>query len=173
MIEHWLIERMLALFAGEQRTISESGAVDYGFLDISLDFFKTYVDKFHHGKEEDILFRELASKPLSPEDRKMLNELLEEHGRTRMAVEKLESARRQQVDKKLAITEITKRMETLIKWYPVHIEKEDQHFFISTMNYLSPEEQAAMLEKSREFDRGFTQQRFVEIIKDLEAALPA
>ncbi len=169
-MEHRLIERMLALLALEHRRIGESKNIDYEFLDVSIDFLKTYVDKYHHGKEEDILFRDLATKPLSPEDKKMLNELIEEHDRTRKAVEKLESARRQQVDKKIAITEITKHMETLIKWYPVHIEKEDKHFFISAMNYLSAEEQAAMLEKLREFDRSFTQQRFVGIIKDFEAA---
>ncbi len=170
MIEHRLIDRMLALLALEHRKIVESQNVDYEFLDASIDFLKTYIDKFHHGKEEDILFRELAAKPLSPEDRKMMNELIEEHDRTRKAIERLEGARRQQVDKKLAVTEITKHMETLIKWYPIHIEKEDKHFFISAMNYLSAEEQAAMLEKSREFDRSFMQQRFVGIIKELEAA---
>lgn len=170
MIEHRLIDRMLALLALDHRRIIETENIDYEFLDISINFLKTYVDKFHHGKEEDILFRELSEKPLSPEDRKMLNELIEEHGRTRKVVERLDSARRQQVDKKLAIAEITSYMETLIKWYPVHIEKEDKHFFISSMNYLSEQEQAAMLERSQEFDRNFTQRRFVGIIMALEAA---
>ncbi len=91
MIEHRLIDRMLALLALEHRRIVESENIDYGFLDVSIDFLKTYVDKYHHGKEEDILFRELDEKPLSPEDRKMLNELIEEHGRTRKAVRRLES----------------------------------------------------------------------------------
>ncbi len=170
MIEHRLIERMLALLTLEHHRIVESKNIDYEFLDASIDFLKTYVDKYHHGKEEDILFKELSEKPLSLEDRKMLNELIEEHGRTRKAVERLENARRQQVDKKIAITEISKHMETLTKWYPVHIEKEDKHFFVSSMNYLSEQEQAAMLEKSREFDRSFTQHRFVGIITELETA---
>ncbi len=170
MIEHRLVDRMLALLTREHRRTVETGNVDYEFLDASILFLRTYVDKFHHGKEEDILFKELAEKPLSPEDRNMLNELIEEHGRTRKAVERLEGARRQQVDKKLAITEITKQMETLTKWYPVHIEKEDRHFFVSSMNYLSEQEQAAMLEKSREFDRSFTQNQFVGIVTELEAA---
>jgi hemerythrin-like domain-containing protein len=170
MIEHRLIDRMLALLALEHRSIVETENIDYEFLDISINFLKTYVDKFHHGKEEDILFRELAEKSLSPEDRKMLNELIEEHGRTRKAVEKLESVRRQQVGKKLARTEITKHIETLIKWYPVHIEKEDKHFFVSSMNYLSEQEQTAMLEKSMEFDKNFIQKRFSGIIKELEAS---
>ncbi len=170
MIEHRLIERMLALLTREHRRIIETGNVDYEFLDASILFLKTFVDKLHHEKEENILFKELAEKPLSQEDRKMLNELIEEHRRTRKAVERLEGARRQQVDKKLAIMEITNQMETLTKWYPVHIEKEDRHFFVSSMNYLSEQEQTAMLEKSREFDRSFTQNQFVGIITELEAA---
>ncbi len=167
MIEHRLMERMLALFAGEQRRISASGAVDYGFLDSSLDFFKTYVDEFHHGKEEKILFKELAAKPLSPEDGKMLNELLEEHDRMRHATERLLDIRKQQPGT-VQFAEMTKHMETLIKWSPVHIEKEDKHFFISAMNYLSTEEQASILAKLSEFDRSFTQQRYMGIIKELE-----
>ena len=170
MIEHRLIDRMLALLAHEHRKIKETGNIDYEFLDVSINFLKTYVDRFHHGKEEDILFRELAEKRLSPEDLKMLNELIEEHGRTRKAVERLESARRQQSDKEISIMEITKLLETLINWYHRHIEKEDKHFFMSSMNYLNEQEQAEMLEKSREFDRNFTQEQFEGIINELEAA---
>ncbi len=167
MIEHRLIERMLALFAHEQRRMSDTGTVDHGFLVLSLDFFRTYVDKFHHGKEEDILFKELAAKPLSPEDRKMLNELIEEHDRTRQVIEQLFDIR-SQLPRSLPMVELTKHMGTLIKWYPVHIEKEDKHFFISAMNYLNADEQASMLAKMREFDINFTQQRYMEIIKELE-----
>ncbi len=167
MIEHRLIERMLALFADEKHRISDAGTVDDRFLDISLDFFRTYVDKFHHGKEEDILFKEISEKPLTPGDRKMLEELIEEHGRTRHFVERLLDIRRQQPGT-VSLSELTKHMETLIKWYPVHIEKEDRHFFVSAMNYLSEEEQASMQEKSNEFDRSFTQQRYLTIVKELE-----
>jgi len=169
MIEHMLIDRMITLLAQEHHRIIETGNIDYAFLDIGIHFFKTYVDKFHHGKEEAILFRELDEKPLSPKDRQILNELIEEHGRARKAVDGLEIARRQQNDKKLVITEITKHMGNLVKWYPVHMEKENKHFFIPSMNYLNEQEQVAMLEKSREFDRSFTQHRFVGIIMELEA----
>ena len=61
-------------------------------------------------------------------------------------------------------------LETLINWYHRHIEKEDKHFFMSSMNYLNEQEQAEMLEKSREFDRNFTQEQFEGIINELEAA---
>jgi hemerythrin-like domain-containing protein len=170
MIEHRLIERMLALLAGEHRKIIETGNVDYDFLGTCINFLKIYVDKFHHGKEEDILFRDLAKKMLSTEDRIILSELIQEHGRSRKVVEMLESTEKQQHDKKLGIAEITKHIETLTMWYHAHIEKEDKHFFVSSMSYLSEQEQAAMLEKLKEFDRNFTQQRFEGIIKALEAA---
>ncbi len=170
MIEHRLIERTLALFAGERRKIVETGTIDYDLFDSGLDFFRTYMDKFHHGKEEEILFRELAPKPLSPEDRKLLNELLEEHVRMRRAAEQLADARKQQVERSAPMTDITRHMDILIKGYPVHIEKEDKHFFVSSMNYLSAPEQASMLEKIREFDRNFTQQRYIGIIRGLEAS---
>ena len=62
-----------------------------------------------------------------------------------------------------------KHMETLIKWYPIHIEKEDKDFFISSLDYLNEEEQSAMLKKSKEFDMDFTQLRYAEIVKELES----
>ncbi len=167
MIEHRLIERMLALFADGQRRMSDTGTADHGFLGISLDFFRTYVDKFHHGKEENILFKELAAKPLSSEDRNMLNGLIEDHGRMRHAVERLTDIAAVQ-DGAASTAAIAEHMETLIKGYPAHIEKEDRHFFISGMNYLNADEQASMLEKMGEFDRNFTQQRYLAIVRELE-----
>ena len=34
-------------------------------LYVSIDFIRTYTDLAHHGKEEDILFRELSKKDLA------------------------------------------------------------------------------------------------------------
>ncbi len=38
-----------------------------------------YADRTHHGKEQDILFRDLEKKELSPNHTKIMGELLEEH----------------------------------------------------------------------------------------------
>ena len=40
MIEHRLIDRMLALLAMEHRSIVETKNIDYEFLDISINFLK-------------------------------------------------------------------------------------------------------------------------------------
>jgi hemerythrin-like domain-containing protein len=146
--------------------MKETGAVDYGFLDSCLDFFRIYVDANHHGKEEEILFKDLATKPLSSEDRAMLSGLIDDHVRLRKATEQLRVARNQPGPSGTA--EMTKHMDTLITGYPVHIEKEDKHFFPAAMTYLSEEEQATMLQRMNDFDRTFTQQRYIRIVRELE-----
>ncbi|MGD9676204.1 MAG: hemerythrin domain-containing protein, partial [Candidatus Bipolaricaulia bacterium] len=65
MIEHRLIERMIALVSHAVAGIQSSGEVDPLFVDLAVDFIRTYADRTHHGKEEDILFRNLDRKGLS------------------------------------------------------------------------------------------------------------
>ena len=79
MREHRLIERMLSVFEGETRKMTEKGKVDPLFIDTAVDFIRTYADRTHHGKEEDILFRDLMKKRLSPEHTRIMEELVAEH----------------------------------------------------------------------------------------------
>ena len=57
MWEHRLIERMVKLLKKELIKIKEIDKVDTNFILIVVDFFRTYADRTHHGKEEDILFK--------------------------------------------------------------------------------------------------------------------
>ena len=66
MREHRLIERMVALMRAETEKISRTGEARPDFITSAVDFFRTYADRTHHGKEEDILFRDLAKKPFHP-----------------------------------------------------------------------------------------------------------
>jgi len=56
-----------------------------------------YADRTHHGKEEDILFRDLEKKELSPNHTKIMDELVEEHIWARNTVGKLVVAKKQYV----------------------------------------------------------------------------
>ena len=74
MIEHRLIERMFTLMQREWQRITENMAVDPEFhfvdpvfIDTAVDFIRTYADRCHHGKEEEILFAALQKKELAPE----------------------------------------------------------------------------------------------------------
>ena len=100
MIEHRLIERLLHLMAREFTRIKanmevdpEFAFVDPVFIDTAVDFIRTYADRCHHGKEEDILFKALAEKNLSPEHRQIMEELIQEHAWAREATASLVKAK--------------------------------------------------------------------------------
>jgi hemerythrin-like domain-containing protein len=67
MWEHRLIEKMLHIFNREIQRISELNKINTIFIESAVDFFRTYADRTHRGKEEDSLFRDLVKKNLSPE----------------------------------------------------------------------------------------------------------
>ena len=70
MIEHRLIERMVAIIKRTLSQIEKEKKIDPVFIDTTVDFIRIYADRTHHGKEEDILFRDLNVKESSEEDRR-------------------------------------------------------------------------------------------------------
>lgn len=167
--EHRLIERMISLMDRELQKIRTSGTADAAFIAKAADFLRTYADRCHHGKEEDILFRELAKKKLSPEHKKIMEELIREHVLGRGNVGKLIEANTSfRAGDKEALSGIISNLEILVKFYPVHIEKEDKRFFIPCMDYFSGKEKEAMLEEFREFDRKLIHDKYLKVVEELE-----
>lgn len=169
MIEHRLIERMSTLINRRGFVIDQSAGPDLRFIDATVDFFKTYADRCHHGKEEDILFRDLAGKTLSKEHAKIMQELIQEHIFGRKTVGKLVAAKDQYVHgKKEALETITAVLKELVEFYPKHIEKEDKHFFLPCMDYFTKKEQDAMLAAFREFDRKLIHEKYNKLVEEFE-----
>ncbi len=79
MIEHRLIERMLELIKTEAARIRQTKEINPVFIDNAVDFVRVYADRTHHGKEEDILFRDLAAKNMTSDEQRIMAELVEEH----------------------------------------------------------------------------------------------
>jgi hemerythrin-like domain-containing protein len=67
MIEHRLIEGMIAVIQRRLDRAAQAQSIDPSFVDTAVDFIRVYADRTHHGKEEDILFRTLRQKGLSDE----------------------------------------------------------------------------------------------------------
>lgn len=169
MIEHRLIERMVSLLKEELRTIGETNEAHLDLIDNAVDFFRTYADRCHHGKEEDILFRDLAKKKLSPEHKRIMDELIHEHVFGRETVGKLFSAKeRYGTGERDALDSIVDLLKTLVDFYPAHIEKEDQHFFMPSMQYFSKDEQDAMLQESWEFDKKLIHEKYRQVVERFE-----
>jgi len=88
-------------------------------------FFRIYVDRTHHGKEEDILFRELAKKELSVEHKTIMNNLLEDHKFARKTVGPLDEANVSFIRFNIeSMKEIKLNLEKLITLYQRHIYTE-------------------------------------------------
>ncbi len=168
MIEHRLIEKMLALISKEAKRIRETKMIDPVFIDNAVDFVRVYADKTHHGKEEDILFRDLARKDMSDEERKIMNELIQEHVLGRKTVADLvEAKKRHFAGDNSAVQVVIERFEFLIDFYPRHIEKEDKVFFPAMMKYFSVEEQDRRLQEFWEFDRNMIHRKYKDLVEEL------
>jgi hemerythrin-like domain-containing protein len=166
MIEHRLIERMVKLMADELPKMEEKRGVNIGFLSEAIDFIRTYADRCHHGKEEDILFRDLASKPLSAEHKRVMSELVEEHISARKMVGRLLDAKERYArTQKNGFQEIITCITELVQFYPVHIEKEDKHFFLPCMKYFTQKEKDDMLQEFWAFDKNLVHEKYRKMVE--------
>ncbi|MCF7870447.1 MAG: hemerythrin domain-containing protein [Candidatus Omnitrophica bacterium] len=169
MKEHRLIERMIRIMNANLENIKKENKVDPSFVDTTVDFIRTYADRCHHGKEEDILFRDLAKKDISAEDKRIMNELIKEHTMGRNNVKKLVEAKEKYIQgNKDALKDIIFNMEILIRFYPNHIEKEDKHFFIPCMDYFAEQERDAMLNEMWEFDKNMIHEKYSKVVEGYE-----
>jgi len=168
MKEHVLILRMIDLVSKELSKVTKTNHIRMGFVEVVVDFLRTYADRCHHGKEEDILFRDLAKKQLSLDHQKTMNELIEEHRFARQTVAKLADANRRFLrgDNRES-GNIAEELKTLVRFYPKHIEKEDKGFFFPCMDYFDKQEQDGMLTEFREFDRKLIHERYEKIVEYL------
>jgi hemerythrin-like domain-containing protein len=169
MREHRLIEKMLRFFAGETKKITEQNKVDPMFVDTAVDFIRTYADRTHHGKEEDILFRDLIKKQLSREHTLIMEELVEEHKYARKTVGMLVNAKERYLKGENTSQEVISLLGELARFYPLHIEKEDKRFFYPCMEYFTKEEQDGMLKEFYEFDRNMIHEKYRNIVDRIEA----
>lgn len=89
--EHKLILRMIALL---EKNAQRTAAGDYSnwqfYLD-GVDFIRNYADRFHHAKEEDVLFAALVTNGM-PRENSPVAAMLMEHDQGRAYVRAMESA---------------------------------------------------------------------------------
>lgn len=167
--EHRLIERMMAVFARSLRRIEATNKVDPYFVDTAFDFICMYADRAHHGKEEEIFFKHLDGKNLTPEHRQVMNELIHEHSLGRkLTAAMIEGNKRYRSGDQTALAIIANSLQMLVMHYPKHMEKEDRVFFPAVQHYLSEEEQAAILRAYQEFDSRLIHEKYLLTVEHLE-----
>jgi hemerythrin-like domain-containing protein len=169
MIEHRLIERMLTVIQDKLDLVEKTKRIDPLFVDKAVDFIRTYADRTHHGKEEDILFRELRKRNMSDADRKVMDELIEDHVFGRSTTKALVKANElYRNGDAAALGDISSCLRTLVEFYPGHIEKEDKIFFPASRAYFSEAEDQAMLAEFMDFDRAMIHEKYRSLVDELE-----
>lgn len=170
MIEHRLIEKMLNAIRRTLEHVEQTQFIDPYIVDTAIDFIHVYADQTHHGKEEDILFRDLRKKDLSSKDLHAMDELIEDHIFSRNTTKALlEANMRYRSGNKTVLDEVTVLLKTLVDFYPEHIRKEDEVFFPASRAYFSDEEDQAMLAEFWDFDRKMIHEKYKAVVKELEA----
>jgi hemerythrin-like domain-containing protein len=170
MIEHRLIEKMLKIANKEIDIIRKDRKVNSIFINTIVDFIRTYADRTHHGKEEDILFKELEKKKLKPDDKKVMQELINEHIHARKIVGEIVEANDRYIKgDKSVIDIIIEKVQYLVNFYPEHIDKEDKIFFPNTEKYFSSTELENMLNNFWEFDRRMIHEKYNKLYESLKS----
>lgn len=87
--EHKLILRMLALLEKNTPRTAEGTYTDYRFYLDAVDFIRNYADRFHHAKEENVLFEALVANGM-PRESSPVAAMLMEHDQGRAYVAAME-----------------------------------------------------------------------------------
>jgi hemerythrin-like domain-containing protein len=167
MKEHRLIEKIVPILENELDKLKTEKPNPI-FIEKVVDFFRIYADRTHHGKEEDILFKELENKDLNKDHKKTMNQLIEEHKEARDMVGGLLQAKDRYMNgEKQALQDIISLISKLTIFYPKHIEKEDEHFFIPVMDYFTEEEKDNMLQRFHDFDEQMIHEKYNKVIESI------
>ena len=90
--EHKNILKIVNILADECKSL-EQKAIDKDFFEKVIDFIRNYADKFHHAKEEEILFKEFCKSAKNGEIHcNPVEQMLIEHDMGRQFVKGMESA---------------------------------------------------------------------------------
>lgn len=89
--EHRLILRMLAVLEQKAELTRGHAYTNYRFYIEAVDFIRRYADRYHHAKEEDVLFEALVANGM-PRENSPVAAMLMEHDQGRAFVAAMEEA---------------------------------------------------------------------------------
>jgi hemerythrin-like domain-containing protein len=131
--EHEAILMALRILGNICQRLENQGRVSVSDLTSFVEFFKEFVDRCHHGKEEGFLFPALSNAD-SPEAKSALEVLLKEHDQGREGLSAMSSALHPALDM-TAFIQASKGYSALLV---AHIDKENKVLFPLADRALSP-----------------------------------
>jgi len=126
VVEHRLILRMIALLERNAARTAAGEYCNWQFYRDGIEFIRQYADRYHHAKEEDVLFKALVDNGM-PRENSPVAAMLMEHDQGRAFVKGMEvavdAAQAGQTDSYQVIAENARGYAALLR---DHIAKEDE-----------------------------------------------
>jgi len=157
--EHVLIKRWVALIPQVSNALDFSSKENKQVILDGMDFTRSYADKYHHAKEEDILFKYFD------ENLDILKVIREDHEKARMYVGAILDALKRE-DKDTVVENLSIYRELLTE----HIKKEDEVLYPWLDRNLSVTQIGTLFSKFNDVDQQFgnAPEKYEKLIKSIE-----
>ena len=171
--EHKLIKRMIDVLEKAANRLENGKEINPSVFEQAADFIRNFADKFHHAKEEDILFKEMIKKGM-PEKDSPVEAMLIEHEQGRAFVKGLikATAEFKEGNEKKA-KEIIENARGYIELLREHIDKEDNILYPLAEKMFTKSEKEKQLDKFKEAEiskgGNKTVSKYMELVKELES----
>ena len=164
--EHQLILKAIDVILNECEQLDEGQELEKSFFEKAIDFIKNYADKFHHAKEEDILFEKLNNDSVQMHCNP-IPQMLFEHDTGRNFVNGMETGLKE--NDKSSVIENARGYAYLLK---DHIMKEDNILYPMAEEALNDEQKDAILKEYNEVEvNNFPNVKisdYISIVSELE-----
>lgn len=169
--EHKNIKRMLKVIRDISLRILDNKYFEVEDFYKIIDFIRNYADKYHHGKEEDILFKYMVEEGGEVANKMITYGMLLDHDLGRMYVKGLEDSvnkyRLGNINERLDIIANAISYSNLLE---SHIEKEDNVAYTFGQRILSNETMDKIQIESDEFNNKHSnvEEKYIKLIEELE-----
>lgn len=173
--DHRVIEKMLEVLEKVSGRLNNGEEVPADVLKSAADFIRNFADNYHHGKEEDLLFKRMEERGF-PVEGGPIGMMLVEHdegrGYARAMAEGAERYAAGDAGAKKIFAENARNYSDLLSQ---HIQKEDGILYMMANNLIKEDEQQELLntfelvEKEKLGDGG--RQRYVSLVDELEKTI--
>ena len=148
--EHDAVKLTLRILEQACKRLEDGQSVDTSHLEELVDFFRTFIDRCHHAKEENMLFAALQES-LDPDDAERVGALIKDHVTGRNLVRDLSFAIAEyKAGDARAASAIVRHARNYITLLNQHIDIEDNVLYPLANKRLKEKKQDELL---REFDR--------------------
>ncbi len=175
MDEHKNILTGLDILQRNADLLEEGKKIDPGFFTKIIDFIRNYADKYHHAKEENILFVKLG-KAGFPAEGGPVGVMLEEHDQGRKYVALMEKANQHYIDGNQSATkDVVENAKGFIYLLRQHIDKENNILYPMAKDILGESGIEAMIPEfdNVEKEQAGTEKKYISLLKELNSNWPS